>query len=386
MDLQLKFENEDGVLCNDLLYSDKYVNEFYTIVTNSSYPVYAVSGSWGTGKTCFVKMWENLLKEKGIAYVHIDAFKMDYETEPFIMFIRAFNKYMLEKKVDKNKRKELLIKAKKAFSLTNIAKLGLSVLLDKTLGLESVNEFIGNAFDTCFEITAEQSLYDDLQSSLEEILTQEKTLYIIIDELDRCRPDFALETLERIKHIFHVKNVKYILVYNEEIMASMINKKYGVNINAYRYLDKFVQKTYSLDNTRRIKQFFMHELDNSKEKFTSFSMVEFLEFYAATIFKIFNAYDLKLRDIQQILCNLKQYSPNFNDNLYTVIVSMEIFKQIDKKQYETMLDYYNENKTIVNMPSTEIFNKIFNVFKEQLKSLEDISTAFIRYIEYIEHR
>ncbi|MDR2134819.1 MAG: KAP family NTPase, partial [Treponema sp.] len=117
MDTKLTFQNEDGIECEDLLHSGDYIQEFHSIVRNSDYSVYAICGDWGTGKTCFVKMWENKLKNLGTEFVHIDAFRMDYETEPFLMLIRAFKKFMEKKKVNENKKETWLNKAKELFSL-----------------------------------------------------------------------------------------------------------------------------------------------------------------------------------------------------------------------------------------------------------------------------
>jgi Cdc6-like AAA superfamily ATPase len=296
--MELKFENEFGEICDDLLHSEQYIKEFHSIVSNSTYSVYALSGGWGTGKTCFIKMWENLLNEEKQAYIHIDSFKMDYESEPFLMLIKAFKDYMIETNIDNNKREGFLNKAKNILSVDKMLKLGFNIIIDKTIGSEPVKEFLGNAYTSCFDkLTADVSLYDDLKISLEKILENQKSLYIIIDELDRCRPDFTLETLERIKHIFHIKNVKYILVYNENIMKSIINKRYGIDINTDRYLHKFVDKTYLLDNTKRINHWFINEVENSKENLNSFIIDDFLKDYSTTILTIAKKYDLKLRDL-----------------------------------------------------------------------------------------
>jgi uridine kinase len=78
----LKFKDEDGIEYDDLLNSDEILKKFHSLVMGSKYSVYAISGAWGTGKTCFIKMWENILYEEDLIFVHIDAFKMDYEVEP----------------------------------------------------------------------------------------------------------------------------------------------------------------------------------------------------------------------------------------------------------------------------------------------------------------
>ena len=96
-ELKLSFKDDNGIVCKDLLHSEEIVQEFHRIVTNSLYSVYGISGGWGTGKTCFVKMWEDHLEKIGQVFVHIDAFKMDYESEPFIMLIKAFKDFLKKK-------------------------------------------------------------------------------------------------------------------------------------------------------------------------------------------------------------------------------------------------------------------------------------------------
>jgi hypothetical protein len=64
-------------------------------------------------------------------------------------------------------------------------------------------------------------------------------IVFVIDELDRCRPDFALELMEQIKHLFSVRGITFLLVMNREQMEESIKAKYGI-IHASKYLQKFV--------------------------------------------------------------------------------------------------------------------------------------------------
>jgi hypothetical protein len=364
-DNKLTFQNEDGIECEDLLSSDSCVQEFHSIVTGSDYSVYAICGDWGTGKTCFVKMWENTLKSLGLEFVHIDAFRMDYETEPFLMLIRAFKEFM-KTDVNKDKKDKLLDKAKELFSVRNIAKLGSNILVDKTIGIGPLKEFINNAYNTCFDkMSGEESLYDQLISSLTNITNEFKApVYIIIDELDRCRPDFALETLERIKHIFHVKNVKFILVYNETVLASMINNRYGSMIDAGRYLTKFVEKKYLFDNTKSLGLWLFKELGNNKEKFADPYMADFLRECRTEILEIKKAFNLSLRDIQQIISNAKSYRNIRCD--FIGILDIEILKCVNQQEFNTMVAYYNKTarRFAFNAPDRYTFQKIFSTLKK----------------------
>lgn len=79
-----------------------------------------------------------------------------------------------------------------------------------------------------------------LQSALAE-LAKDSPIVIFIDELDRCRPDFAVQMLEVIKHTFDVENVKFVLATNTKQLRAAINHSYGPMVDAQRYLDKFLK-------------------------------------------------------------------------------------------------------------------------------------------------
>ncbi|WP_443112194.1 KAP family P-loop NTPase fold protein [Enterobacter sp. DC3] len=83
-----------------------------------------------------------------------------------------------------------------------------------------------------------------------ELLTKihtksDKKVIFIIDELDRARPDFALDLLEKIKHIFSVEGFVFLLVVNREQFEKSIECRYG-NINARLYLNKFIHYWFTL--------------------------------------------------------------------------------------------------------------------------------------------
>ena len=63
-------------------------------------------------------------------------------------------------------------------------------------------------------------------------------LVIIVDELDRCRPSYAVEVIEKIKHLFSTRNVVFILSVNSSELQKSIKSIYG-DIDAKSYLTKF---------------------------------------------------------------------------------------------------------------------------------------------------
>jgi KAP family P-loop domain len=71
-------------------------------------------------------------------------------------------------------------------------------------------------------------------------------LLIIVDELDRCRPNFAIEMLEVIKHLFDVENVVFILAYDGHQLACSTQSLYGQNFDGKTYLQRFFNLEFNL--------------------------------------------------------------------------------------------------------------------------------------------
>ncbi len=75
-----------------------------------------------------------------------------------------------------------------------------------------------------------------------------KKLVVVIDELDRCRPDFALTLLEIVKHFFAVPHVHFVLGVNLRELQNSVRVRYGADVNAGLYLQKFISLSMALPN------------------------------------------------------------------------------------------------------------------------------------------
>jgi len=221
-----------------------------------------IDGNWGTGKSEFCRKFVDLLEEKSdYQPVYIDAFKADHTDEPFLTILSSILKL-----VEDDKQPELIKKIMPAvrFGLKTTMKAGVSWLLkqdaadiandfDSDLKMAG-DEIINGSIQTLLSdhIKAEQNL-DTLTTVLKE-LSKDKPIVIFIDELDRCRPDFAVAILENIKHIFDVLNVHFMLVTNKEQLVHSINHRYG-GLDANQYLDKFIRFSFILPEHYRFPDF-----------------------------------------------------------------------------------------------------------------------------------
>lgn len=102
------------------------------------------------------------------------------------------------------------------------------------------------------EFNAARQAVDELTSSLESLVKQLESsgryppIVIIIDELDRCRPNYAVKVLEEVKHIFDVPGLVFVLGINGHQLANSISHAYGPQFDGTSYLQRFIDRRYRL--------------------------------------------------------------------------------------------------------------------------------------------
>jgi len=215
-----------------------------------------IDGGWGTGKTEFCRKLINLMAEDGTHHlIYVDAFKADHAGEPLMTVLAEVIKVLPSKKAKEAFIKKVLPAAR--FSLKALAKAGVSHVLrrDTDEVASTFDEEMKKAAGLMVDASVHSMLKDHveadknlaaLQKALKEIATK-KPIVLFIDELDRCRPDFAINLLEVIKHTFDVDGVQFVLITNTEQLKRSVSHCYGLTAEgSQRYLDKFIKFKFQL--------------------------------------------------------------------------------------------------------------------------------------------
>ena len=223
-----------------------------------------IDGKWGTGKTEFCFKLKNLIEADNtndykIGYVN--AFQADHANEPLLTLIAAVaglyepkDRVKFIKKAIPYLRLVTGIGLKSGLSLI-LGKYGSELSDEYSEGMEDINEgsksFIDQSLESMIkdQIEAEKNLHT-LQTTLVEI-TEKNPVILLIDELDRCRPDFAVAMLETIKHVFDIENVQIVLVTNVEQLKATIKHSYGSETDSHSYLYKFFKYQINLPTTSK---------------------------------------------------------------------------------------------------------------------------------------
>jgi hypothetical protein len=222
--------------------------------------VLAIDSPWGTGKTTFIRIWKAFLESQNFVCLYYSAWETDFSTDPLLAFLGELEH--LEKSIKtKNKnfatyfdktKKIATILAKRALPVAGkIATAGLfdlDAFTEKALS-ELVSGSITDAVDA---YSAEKDLIKRFHESLSKSIAtlqmegKKNQLIVFVDEVDRCRPTFAIELLERIKHLFNVENVIFILALDKGQLAVSLKAVYGEGLNTEEYLRRFLDLEYSL--------------------------------------------------------------------------------------------------------------------------------------------
>ena len=187
--------------------------------------------------------------------------------------------------------------------------------------------------DILEEIKTAEEVRQTVKEILDEIIVENaQKLVIFIDELDRCRPNYAIELLERIKHYFDDERIIFVIAVNKEQLIHTISKFYGMSFNSTGYLNKFFDiNVYLPEIPLYLKK--NNILQISQEQYYLKQIVDELSEY----------YDLSLRDAiifrQNVEATSKQY---YNDNsaqgcilsiFIPIILVLDIVSQTEKTQF-----------------------------------------------------
>lgn len=303
---------------NDLLARDKVCEKIAEDLKNlNGHLTLSINGEWGGGKTTFVRMLKTLLEnkdegEKPIC-LYFDAFKSDINDDAFFALISKFYNGIEQMEAIKGSKDEFL---KKLLSFCKAFGSNLFKTTTKTL-LKNLSPSVEEAFENTMlngqkEILSTFLKREEELNNLKKIITniakkiKDKTSYplvFIIDELDRCRPNYALEILECIKHIFTTDNVCFVLAMNKEQIISSIKHIYGPQIDAETYLHKFIDIEFNLSTSNNQTSGMKDFIDNLK--FSSISETD--SKIKKTLYHCSQVESIAAREIQKISTMTQMY-------------------------------------------------------------------------------
>lgn len=282
-----------------------------------------VNGAWGTGKTHFVRCWENKISKEHPA-IHVDAWKTDFSDDPIISVVETILEYFRRQDVFLNtETEEKILKlagrigktALKVAAGLSAASIGagysagaslvedsVSILtdaIDKNVKLEF--ESYKTRLNAIDEFKKEIGIWTELYFESNKV-EHKAPVFVFVDELDRCRPTYAVEMLEVIKHFFDMRSYVFVVSTDTNQLSESIKAIYGSGFNSGKYLNRFFDDSCNLD----IPSFRSYCTTLFTKEDFNFTNVELFcsgnDFAENTFIfaDVCRYYRLKLRDINQV--------------------------------------------------------------------------------------
>jgi len=334
---------------DDVLDRKEFGQTLISMIESVTQPfVISVKGDWGSGKSVFLRrLRADLEGSKRIPVVNVDAWKSDHYEDPIYALISAVEERLEDhRKTNATAVTKAATISKKMFGsaakvvepLVKIA--GASADLVTGGAVSTLASGVGELGAALFKansekVEAQAQFLQSLKDARDELLGRvedetprpigEKKIVIVIDELDRCRPDYAIKLLERIKHFFEIPGIVFVIAVDGRNLHHAVNTLYGQAIESEVYLRKFFDIEMYLPkpstkgfntllrssfavledtefagaNWNQLKlNVFGSRLDHSPDR--KLAMIE-----ASAYFEVFaEAYDLKLRDQAQAFARL----------------------------------------------------------------------------------
>lgn len=365
---------------NDLLNRKPFIAQLKNLITSDENSlILGLNGAWGTGKSTVIRFLESELIADGHVVVILNAWQDDFISDPLVAIIGSL---VASELFSKELIGEEFIKSLKKFSvkllrITTI--LGASRLTHGQYTSEELKEiFEGNSDETQLlelyeaERKSLQQLQDILGAITKKLQDSNLNLILIIDELDRCKPTYAIALFERIKHVFEASNLRVLMSFDQKQLEATVKNYYGQEIDASRYLEKMFDLVINLPSSDLYQM-----LINSIKKLSipephSYSgLREQYDILTRSLLSLFNATHSSPRELERTMIRVK-FLLNRSQGL-----------RVDPMFAVVLMIIRNQNPYLFERIKKGIsnFGEIDTFFKQDAETMKIWQDGFSDYVE-----
>lgn len=320
--------------------------------------VILLNGEWGTGKTTLLREFvEKIEKNDELELFNVyNAYEHDYYDNAYIPFFAS-----IEDKIELKAEFSNFIKSVGEKSINSFIVISYAVtkgIFQKTLKID-IDDVKENLKDIQDEKINNDYLnnYNNFKKYKKQItdrmnkICKEKTQIFIIDELDRCKPTFAIDTLEIIKHFFDIENCIFIVSIDKIQLEESIKCVYGNGINSEKYFSKLFDYQHNL-------------LSLDFYNIVDYSDISHIGELVGWSTKVFNLLNISSRDSKKVFNELINKNSSWTIRQSMFVLFLLILKYTDLAFYTAIInkDYLKYKNIIEKEYNSELekYNKLIN--------------------------
>ncbi len=344
---------------DDVLERKGYADILTRLVKHQTEPfVLCIDGAWGSGKSFLLRRWQQQLENDKFETIYFNSWEDDFCDDPFLALIGQ----ILESKSLEENHSEIVK------NVRNAAGELINQIVAKSTGIDIKKISYSCKKDGMIESSLAQrkekiTLKNFLQELGDKIHKKTgKPLIFIIDELDRCRPDFAIELLERVKHIFDAPNMVFVFGINKSQLEKSVKSFYG-EIDAEMYFRRFFDFVLKIPEpdakaflNHLLEKFELPKLHEKLSKKICYADRDAYEPHSRFFNKEFHAFlclnwHLSLRDMEHYVRSIvyigKIMKPS--EDIFPRIVSVLILlKLANPELYDGYMNYSKNSRDMMN--------------------------------------
>jgi len=348
-------KNNPDIWKDDVLNRREVADSLYKFLINRKAPyVLALDSGWGTGKTFFVTHLHEQLNSKGFKSLYYDAWKYDYFHNPLITIVEEFEQsFDIPEDVLKNlKHIAKMIAIKSIPSIINLT----GTLIPGGSIIGNIASIVTKKFN---KITSSDSgmgkddkkmlvMINEFKTALKKVIGElrkegyDNNLFIFIDVLDRCRPTYAIELLEVIKHFFDVENIIIIVSIYTEQLANSIRAIYGSKFDAEGYLSRLFNREFKLPPPNETNYCDLLWNDLNFEKFNEKDNPNLLKVLKESIYQSAIYFKLDLRQLTKVFDILEYLLIDLEQQHEIIFIILPFFTSLKVKDSDLFNMLYHE--------------------------------------------
>jgi hypothetical protein len=332
---------------NDLLNYKQFSGKFSTIVKtiDQSFTMISLEGYDGWGKTFFLKEWVKELKQQNEIAAYYSAWDinaLDQSLPSFLNFL--FEDLFASHEVKRGVIRRFKDVNRELFSLNTLGKLisksplaMLSVFLDAAK--EADKKDIGCVLRELNILQRRKENIKDFKTQLAKVVNrirEDKNIYIMVDDLDICRPKCIIDFLESVKYMLDIEGLVFIISVSRD--KSNVYKAISTVLRSNFDLKSFTDLSLHLPK-QSIKKFTKALFQNIKlPKKSKSSIIDSFIFYAESLLLSLETIKYCVKKIELCLLNYtKEELPA--PNLFSFLV---ILRSVDIDTYEELGSLYQK--------------------------------------------
>lgn len=395
LDLKLNEENIKYVLKNNFINRNKYIGSFLKLINGiEENKIIALDGECGSGKTWFVKSIEYLINSeindelKIVNNEIMENVKSNYMTFYYNAWENDDAESAMLSLIYKLTNDSCL--QKEESEVGAIPRLLNTVIKFVTNGsIDIKNDIFGEQWNNkqitdCIKTSEE--IKETFKQIIDNLLIENKNrLLIIIDEIDRCKPTFAIDLLENIKHFYDDDRIIFLVTTNNRELKSSVCKVYGEKYNGSLYLDRFFDINLELPNNY-IEDYIKSIDEGKKDSNFYFNACRELAKENNLTMREYNRYFNSMESIKNNLIGEYSYLSLFSN--YIVIPIAMLLRIKNKNEYYEFIEgkafyiieelikcnrfFYKMGRRIIKDKDDSIINNIYSMqlSDEQKKNIE----------------